>query len=226
MFAFTKPEPNYTTPFDNSSTTIEPQSAISKEVKGIVIQEDGTPLPGATIVVKGSTLGTLSDEKGHFSLSNVPEEAMLVVSFVGFKQMVEKPDFVSEMTITLKRSVVNTEKVDITPPQQRPSFDKDKVVIVEEMPMYPGGDKAMLSWISNSIKYPGEAIKGNIKGLVNVSFIVSSSGKVINVKVVKSVHPLLDAEAIRVISNMPDWKPGSQNGKTVGVEYMVPVDFK
>jgi TonB family protein len=226
LYAFTKPEANFTTPFDNSATITQPQADLSKEVKGIVVQEDGTPLPGATIVVKGTTLGTLSDEKGHFRLSNVPKEAMLEVSFVGFKYMVEKPDFASEMTITLKRSIVNTEKVDITPPKQRPSFDKDKVVIVEEMPMYPGGDKAMLSWISNSIKYPEEAIKGNIKGLINVSFIVSSSGKVKNVKVSKSVHPLLNAEAIRVISNMPDWKPGSQNGKFVGVEYMVPVDFK
>jgi TonB family protein len=226
LLAFTKPEPVYTSPFTSSETDIQAQAIISKEVKGIVVQEDGTPLPGATIVVRGTTLGTLSDGNGHFRLSDVPEEATLAVSFVGFKYMVEKPDFASEMTITLKKSVVNIEKVDITPPTQLPPSVKDKVILVEEMPMYPGGDKAMLSWISGSVKYPEEAVKGNIKGLVYVSFIVSSSGKVKNVKVNKSVHPLLDAEAIRVISNMPDWKPGSQNGKFVGVEYMVPVDFK
>jgi protein TonB len=99
------------------------------------------------------------------------------------------------------------------------------MVIIEEMPMFPGGDAAMQAWISENLKYPGDAIKANKTGEVILTFVVSSSGKVENVKVKKSVFPSIDTEAIRVISNMPDWKPGSQNGKPVDIDYILSVNF-
>jgi TonB family protein len=103
----------------------------------------------------------------------------------------------------------------------------DMFVIVEELPQFPGGGKdAMVAWIIGNLKYPGEAVKGNITGTVLVDFMVSSSGKVKNVVVNKPVNPLLDAEAKRVISSMPDWKPATQAGKAVNVQMMVPVEFK
>jgi protein TonB len=105
--------------------------------------------------------------------------------------------------------------------------DKGTYVVVETMPVFPGGGQAaMVTWINANIKYPGEAFKSKITGKVIVNFIVSKTGKVKNVTVSKSVHPLLDAEAVRVISNMPDWKPATQAGKPVDVQYMVPVEFK
>jgi len=94
------------------------------------------------------------------------------------------------------------------------------------MPEFPGGEKVMMSWIVSNTKYPAEAVKEKISGLVIVSFTVSSTGKVQNVKAVRSVSPALDAEAVRVIKSMPDWKPGSQSGKAVDVEFSVPVAFK
>jgi TonB family protein len=95
------------------------------------------------------------------------------------------------------------------------------------MPEFPGGgNHAMVAWIVANLKYPAEAYKGKIAGKVLVNFNVSNTGKIRNVKVSKSVHPLLDAEAIRVISIMPDWKPATQGGKPVDVQYMVPVEFK
>jgi TonB family protein len=98
--------------------------------------------------------------------------------------------------------------------------------VVEEMPMFPeGGEKGLLAWISNNIKYPGEAVKKKITGQVYVDFIVSSSGKIKNVKVQNPVNPLLDNEAVRVISSMPDWKPGTQAGKPVDVYIKVPINF-
>jgi TonB family protein len=99
--------------------------------------------------------------------------------------------------------------------------------VVEALPEFPGGGKeAMVAWILKNLKYPSEAVKKNITETVYVDFTVNSSGKVINVIVSKPGHPLLDAEAKRVISNMPDWKPGSQAGKPVDVQMMVPIDFK
>jgi TonB family protein len=99
-------------------------------------------------------------------------------------------------------------------------------VVVEEMPQFPGGgEKAMVAWIVSNLKYPAEALKNNITGKVLVDFMVSSSGKVKNVVVNKPVNPMLDAEAIRVISSMPDWKPATQAGKGVNVQIKVPVEF-
>jgi TonB family protein len=99
-------------------------------------------------------------------------------------------------------------------------------VVVEELPQFPGGNAAMASWINSNMKYPEEAMKKKITGKVYVTFLIAENGKIKNAKVVKSVHPLLDAEAERVISNMPDWKPGTQSGKVVEVLYQVPVEFK
>jgi|WetSurMetagenome_2_1015567.scaffolds.fasta_scaffold00723_7 TonB family protein len=104
--------------------------------------------------------------------------------------------------------------------------DKDTFVVVEELPEFPGGKDAMAAWIISNLKYPAEAVKSKITGKVFVDFMVSSSGKVKNVQVTKPVNPLLVVEAKRVISSMPDWKPGTQHGKPVPVQMMVPVEFK
>jgi TonB family protein len=105
--------------------------------------------------------------------------------------------------------------------------DNEVFVIIEEMPEFPGGGReAMAAWINANLKYPDEALKAHIAGKVNVDCLVSSTGKIKNVQVSNPVHPLLDAEARRVISNMPDWKPGSQAGRPVDVQIIVPVEFK
>ena len=116
------------------------------------------------------------------------------------------------------------EPIDVV--QAVPKSDKDKFVVVEEMPSFPGGKDAMTAWIIANLKYPAEAVKAKITGKVYVNFIVSSLGKVKNVVVSKSPSPLLNAEAIRVISSMPDWKPAMQAGKPVDVQFNVPVEFK
>jgi TonB family protein len=102
----------------------------------------------------------------------------------------------------------------------------DAFVVVEELPKFPGGTDAMVAWITSNLKYPAEAVKNKITGKVYVNFIVSPTGKVKNVVVSKSVSPMLNAEAVRVIISMPDWKPGSQGGKAVDVQMQVPVEFK
>ena len=98
-------------------------------------------------------------------------------------------------------------------------------MVVEEMPEFPGGLEAMVQYIGQRVKYPEQAKKDRITGMVMVSFTVDKVGKVGDVKVERSAHPLLDAEAIRVIGEMPDWKPGSQKGKKVDVRMTVPVKF-
>lgn len=98
--------------------------------------------------------------------------------------------------------------------------------VVEEMPQYPGGHQAMMKYIGANVKYPAKATLEKAEGMVVVNFVIKSSGKVEDVKVVRGVHPALDAEALRVISNMPDWQPGKQHGEAVDVSYTIPIQFK
>ena len=98
--------------------------------------------------------------------------------------------------------------------------------VVEEMPQYPGGAQALLEFLNNNVQYPEEAEKAGIQGRVIATFVVEKDGSVSNARVVKSVDPLLDAEALRVINAMPKWKPGKQNGELVRVKYTVPLSFR
>jgi len=97
--------------------------------------------------------------------------------------------------------------------------------VVEEMPQYPGGPQALFKFLSENVHYPAEAEKAGIQGRVIATFVVEKDGSISQPTVVKSVNPLLDAEAIRVISAMPNWIPGKQNGKVVRVKYTVPLSF-
>ena len=98
--------------------------------------------------------------------------------------------------------------------------------VVEVMPEFPGGNKAMMSYLAENIKYPKEAENTGMQGRVIVQFVVNTDGGIEDAKVVRAVDPLLDKEAIRVINAMPKWKPGMQDGKEVRVKYTVPIVFR
>jgi TonB family protein len=111
-------------------------------------------------------------------------------------------------------------------PEKKESPPSEVFVVVEEMPAFPGGDKAMMEFIYNNIVYPQEAKEKNIQGRVVLRFVVKYNGEVGDVQVIKGVDPLLNKEAQRVIENLPVWKPGKQGGKPVNVWYSVPVTFQ
>ena len=106
-------------------------------------------------------------------------------------------------------------------PNDEPAFD-----VVEEMPQFPGGASALLEFLSKNIRYPKEAFEANKQGRVLATFVVEKDGSISETKVVKSVDPSLDAEAVRVINAMPNWTPGKQSGKAVRVKYTVPINFR
>lgn len=108
---------------------------------------------------------------------------------------------------------------------QEKQKNSDVFVIVEEMPVYPGGEEALRKDIAAAVKYPEEAKKQEISGKVYISFVVDENGKVIDPKIARGVHPLLDKEAIRVIGSLKTWKPGKQRGQTVKVSYTIPIIF-
>ncbi len=260
FYAFAEPEYRLAVADQGQAPPDAVTATLIKEVKGIVVQEDGKPLAGAAIMVKGTTMGTMSDDDGRFKLINLPDDGVLIITYVGFESKVMKPVSGTDMTVKMVRKTVVIDTVQVPPPPpppppgskqmavpppppppppipeadkstgttktSAPGSEGEKYVMVEEMPAFPGGEEVMISWIGSNIKYPAEAVKEKISGLVMVSFTVSSTGKVQNVKAVRSVSPALDAEAVRVIKSMPDWKPGRQGGKPIDVEFSVPVAFR
>ena len=98
--------------------------------------------------------------------------------------------------------------------------------VVEQMPEFPGGPQALFTWLSQNIKYPAIAEENGVEGRVLVTFVVERDGSIADVRVVKSVDPSLDEEAVRVVKSMPRWIPGKQKGETVRVKYTTPVTFR
>lgn len=96
---------------------------------------------------------------------------------------------------------------------------------VEQMPEFPGGMAGLMQYITKNLRYPEEAKAKGIQGRVTVRVVVNTEGKVTNAEVLRSADPALDAEALRVASSLPDWKPGMQDGKPVNVRFIFPVNF-
>ena len=126
--------------------------------------------------------------------------------------------FMSLMAM-LGLTTVNAQKTVVAQKNQQ-VFD-----VVEQMPEYPGGMQALFEYLGQNLKYPEDAKEQKIEGRVIALFVVETDGSISNVEVVKPVFPSLDAEAVRVLSGMPKWKPGMQSGKVVRVKYTVPINF-
>lgn len=112
------------------------------------------------------------------------------------------------------------------PPAPKPEVATKVFDVVEEMPSFPGGQGALMSYLASTIKYPVVAQENGVQGRVIVSFVVERDGSISDVRVARSVDPSLDREAQRVVKSMPRWKPGKQNGSAVRVKYTVPVVFR
>ncbi len=111
--------------------------------------------------------------------------------------------------------------------EKQPEPEPDKVFdAVEQPPMFPGGDAALMKYISDNLHYPALAIENNIQGKVVVMFVVTKTGQIGEVKVAKSKDPDLDKEAVRVVKSLPKFQPGKQNGNAVNVWFTLPVTFK
>ena len=142
-------------------------------------------------------------------------------------KVVEQDDIVTmegEVDQDLTPDIRDTKSVEI-PNAMVVEAKEDAFDVVEEMPEFPGGPKALMDYLMENVKYPKTAFDADIQGRVIAQFVVDKEGTVKDAHVVKSVDPALDAEALRVINNMPKWRPGRQNGKVVNVKYTIPVNF-
>ena len=125
------------------------------------------------------------------------------------------------------RNVTREHKNEVIVEEKKPEPKKEEIFkAVEQMPTFPGGDAELMKWLRDHIQYPTVAMENNIQGRVVVQFVVTKTGKVGEVKVVRSVDRDLDKEAIRVCKSLPDFIPGRMNGQAVNVWYTLPVQFK
>lgn len=118
-------------------------------------------------------------------------------------------------------------KEEIAAPEPPKHVEETKVfTVVEQMPMFPGGDAALMSYLANNIHYPTVAAENGVQGRVVVGFVVERDGSITDVRILRGVDPSLDREAMHVVKSMPRWTPGKQNGSAVRVKYQVPVAFR
>lgn len=111
----------------------------------------------------------------------------------------------------------------------KPTADPDSSKIfgaAEEMPSFPGGEKALMQYIKDNTYYPKEMCEGAAQGRVMVGFVINEDGSISDVKVLRSLTPELDEVAVKIVKGMPRWNPGKQNGKAVKTKYTVPVSFR
>ena len=194
-------------------------------IKGIVTDCMRNPITGVLIIEKGTKNGTVTDEFGNFTLK-VSEKHPLIVQSIGFQSQeieIQKAAYIQvilqeDSTLMMGEIlVVNTKK----------KSQKKKILttcVSETMPEFPGGNTALMSFIQQNIQYPVPDIC--ITGKVIVQFIISTDGNITNAKIVRGVHSKFDKEALRVVKLMPKWKPGTQKGKPVAMEYTIPVSFR
>ena len=211
-------------------------------VEGTVVDDaTGKAIKGASILERGSTNGTISDENGKFNL-RVSENSVIVVSYIGkqtcsfvasaieVKNMKDQPiRMKDEVQVTDEVVVVGYEQEEAPKektPQASTSQNGEVFMVVEQMPEYPGGMSELMKYIARNIKYPADAVREKKQGRVIVQFTVGADGYTSDFSIMHSVSPSLDAEAIRVLANMPKWSPGMQRGETVPVKFTVPVTFK
>jgi len=132
-------------------------------------------------------------------------------------------DTVSKVRIDNPEDSIQKEVKEVfTPVEKNPEFFD----VVEQMPEFPGGSAALIEYLSKNIRYPKAAMEADVQGRVIVNFVVLKDGSIGETKVVKTVSPELDEEALRCVQSMPKWKPGMQKGQPVNVKYTMPINFR
>ena len=197
------------------------------KLKMKVVDEKGKPIIAATVLVANTTNGTITDENGNFTLE-VGIDQSIQVAYIGMstvamsvKDCLKKAD----RTIVLTESDTKKDVKVVASAPQAVTSDDQTFSVVEQMPEYPGGMRAGLEFMARNLRYPTKAREAGKQGRVIVQFVVRKDGSLSDFKVLRPVDPWLDAEAIRVISTMPKWKPGMQEGKPVSVKFTLPVTF-
>ncbi|GGB79078.1 TonB family protein [Dyadobacter sediminis] len=203
-------------------------------VQGTVSDPGGKGISGAIVIVKNTNQGVATDVNGKFELTNIAENAVLVASQIQYKtsemalsKAKTRYDFIMERDETVSKNItIPVERTASKPiPVKTADSNSNALKTEEQKPEFPGGYAALLEYLQNSIKYPAAALKANVEGIVIVRFVVDQAGMLNSITIVKGVGFGLDAESIRLVKNMPKWKPGIQNGKPLEMAQTIEIRF-
>ena len=190
---------------------VEKKEIIRQEPEKVVEQVKSSVKFTAPVIKKDEEV----KEEDEIKLDEVQKSDKAVGAFT-----VEGNDEVGGAVLKAKEDIAAPE-----PPKH--VVEETKIfTVVEQMPMYPGGDAALMGYLRDNIHYPTVAAENGVQGRVVVGFVVERDGSITDVNILRSVDPSLDREAMRVVKSMPRWTPGKQNGSAVRVKYQVPVTFR
>ncbi|MHA7112427.1 carboxypeptidase-like regulatory domain-containing protein [Sunxiuqinia elliptica] len=248
LFSFAEPAYQYQSPVSQDFITYTNDQIIASDkvtIQGIVVDENGNPLPGTSIVVKGTSIGTVADHDGTFTLNlEKAKEFTLVASYVVFQTKVNALT-ISENDKQLNyRFVMEKAVIAISNdfPNEKPTPDPTsttevtnhgkeetpKFFIVEDLPHYPNGHyglgqyvKAKQRELKEQLFFKGEKLKGK----ATIGFTVNDKGEVTNVQVLEKTTVVAAKTGMTIVSGMENWSPGSQRGKAVPVNFALPFEF-
>lgn len=196
---------------EKKEAKVEKKEIIKQEPEKVVEQVKSSVKFTAPIIKKDSEV----KEEDEIKLDEVQKSDKAVGAFT-----VEGNDEVGGAVLKAKEDIAAPE-----PPKH--VVEETKIfTVVEQMPMYPGGDGALMGYLRDNIHYPTVAAENGVQGRVVVGFVVERDGSITDVNILRGVDPSLDREAMRVVKSMPKWTPGKQNGSAVRVKYQVPVSFR
>jgi protein TonB len=188
---------------------------LTNEVAAVKMHDQPTTEPGSDVIIDKPVKTEKTVPPPKFLLTNT-----LIIS--------DDPGIIDEPEIEPSEAYTGMliDALPSLPPDENPDEDVDIFEVVEQKPEFPGGEQVLLRWIAKNIKYPSIAIENEIQGIVFVNFVVDRDGGISNARVLRSVDPLLDEEALRVVKLLPKWEPGKQRGKPVRVSYTIPIHFR
>lgn len=196
---------------EKKEAKVEKKEIIKQEPEKVVEQVKSSVKFTAPIIKKDSEV----KEEDEIKLDEVQKSDKAVGAFT-----VEGNDEVGGAVLKAKEDIAAPE-----PPKH--VVEETKIfTVVEQMPMFPGGDGALMGYLRDNIHYPTVAAENGMQGRVVVGFVVERDGSITDVNILRGVDPSLDREAMRVVKSMPKWTPGKQNGSAVRVKYQVPVSFR
>lgn len=196
---------------EKKEAKVEKKEIIKQEPEKVVEQVKSSVKFTAPIIKKDSEV----KEEDEIKLDEVQKSDKAVGAFT-----VEGNDEVGGAVLKAKEDIAAPE-----PPKH--VVEETKIfTVVEQMPMFPGGDGALMGYLRDNIHYPTVAAENGVQGRVVVGFVVERDGSITDVNILRGVDPSLDREAMRVVKSMPKWTPGKQNGSAVRVKYQFPVSFR
>ncbi|RZT96863.1 FecR family protein [Ancylomarina subtilis] len=226
----------------NSTDYTKSEKSTPIKVKGTVKDDKGNPMPGASIVLRGTTTGTVADKDGTFKLEVLEDkEWSLVVSYVGYKTIENQVEFFQDKTdldfkIVLQREVISIDSKEMEnagdvppPPPPAPEFDEnsDKPVffIVESMPEYKQGRYGLAQYVKKQKRKLKAKFGKKLEGKATVGFTVDTKGNVTNIQLLDKTSETTARAAKIIAKEMEQWKPGSQRGKKVSVDFAIKLEF-